>query len=116
MTRRYGKVVDGIYRDVVAPFGCQRRDYLLACGFSNSIEKYGVKSRAIAALENSRRGFRLSMSGGSHEFEILVDGGTAKLGLVSGPRTTKQLLASGSASASDTWTRFAEIIKAKECK
>jgi hypothetical protein len=69
VTRRYGKVVDGIYKDVVAPFGCQRRDYLLACGFSNLIEKHGIKPSAIKCLENGHKGFRLSMSSGSHEYD-----------------------------------------------
>jgi hypothetical protein len=40
---RTKRLRDPIYRDVVAPFGCQRRDYLNSCHFSNAIDKFGVK-------------------------------------------------------------------------
>ena len=52
-------------------------------GFSNEVEKYGIKPSAIAALENGNKGCRLSMNSDSgSEYEVEVRGGHAKLGLV----------------------------------
>jgi hypothetical protein len=115
LTKRYGKVIDGIYRDTVAPFGCQRTDYLNCCRFSNEIQKAGVMSAAIAVLPNQNKGFRLSLTGSASQYEILLEGGSVKLGLIR-EHQPRLLLASGSASAETTWTRFAEVIKEKEGK
>jgi hypothetical protein len=105
-----------IHRDVVQPFNCQRRDFLNCCRFSNTIEQLGVKPSAISCLENGARGFRLKMTSDSEaEYEVMLTDGTVKLGLVRSHQP-RQLLASGSASAETTWTRFAEVIKEKEGK
>jgi hypothetical protein len=116
VTTRYGRVVDGIYRDTVAPFGVRRTEYLACCKFSNEVEKFGVKSSAIAALPNGNKGFRLSLQSESGtEFEVEIRDGMAKLGAVK-PHQPRQLLASGSASTEAIWTRFAEVIRQKEGK
>lgn len=107
---------DQVYRDTVVPFGVQRRDYLSCCAFWNSIEKFGVKSTAIKCLENGHKGFRLKLQSESgREYEVMVEGATAKLGLVR-PRQPRSLLAEGAASSEGTWEKFASFIKEKEGK
>ena len=104
---------DHIYRDVIAPFGCQKSYYTSSCRFSNTVRAYGVEPTPITALENGRPGFRLSCSG-TREYEILLEGGWVKLGLLNTPRTTKTLLAEGSASSEATWKQFTEIVRQRE--
>jgi hypothetical protein len=107
---------DGVFRDTVALFNCQRRDYLGCCAFSNSIEKFGVKSSSIQVLENGHRGFRLKMQAESgREYEVLLDGGGVKLGLVRSHQP-RLLLAEGSANSESTWSRFAEVIREREAR
>ena len=114
---RYGKLApDGIYRDTVAPFNCRRIDYLASAKFSNAVKQYGVEPVSITALENGNKVFRLKLRGPVREYEVMLDGGSARLGLVNAPRTTKQLLGEGGASSESTWTKFAEIIRQQEGK
>jgi hypothetical protein len=108
---------DQIHRDVVAPYGVRRTDYQNCAGFSNEVEKAGVKPGSIKCLENGNKGFRLVMNSDSgREYEVEVTRGHARLGLVQAPRTTRIALAEGSASSESTWTQFAAIIRQKEGK
>lgn len=108
---------DQIYRDVVAPFGVRRTDYLNCAGFSNEVAKAGVKPGSIKCLENGNKGFRLAMNSDSTglEYEVMIQDGRAKLGLVRSHQL-RLLLAQGSASAESTWRQFAAIIRQKEGK
>jgi hypothetical protein len=56
------------------------------------------------------------MRSGTHGYEIVLDGGTVKLGVVNSPRTTKTLLAEGGAASEATWSRFAEVVRQQERK
>jgi hypothetical protein len=106
---------DPIYRDTVAPFNCRTAYYQSSCRFSNEVARFGVQSRAITALETGHKGFRLSLTGTAANYEVLLDGGGVKLGLVRSHQP-RLLLAEGSANSESTWSRFAEVIKAQEGK
>ena len=104
-----------VTQNLVAPFGCPQAYYFSALRFSNTVEQYGVETTGIECLEHGRKGFRLALCSGEHEYEVLLDNSWVKLRLIRMDRQQVPL-AEGGAASETTWQRFAQIVRQMEDK
>jgi hypothetical protein len=107
--------VNFVTQNLVAPFGCPQAYYFNSLRFSNAVEQYGVIPTGIECLPLARKGFRLALCSGEHEYEVLLDNSWVKLRLI---RIDRQQvpLAEGGAASQAVWDRFIQVIKQIEDK
>jgi hypothetical protein len=107
--------VNFVTQNPVVPFGCPQAYYFSALRFSNTLEQTGIETTAISCLENGRKGFRLALCSGEHEYEVLLENSWVRLRLI---RMDQQQvpLAEGGAASQAVWDRFIQVIKQIEDK